>query len=167
MNRMLIAAAALGAAAHLAVGVYQFGPGEAAPADDPIKRGRYLVKIGGCNDCHTPGYIASAGKVPEDRWLVGDSIGYNGPWGTTYPSNLRSLVASMNEDDWVGYARTLETRPPMPWFNLRAFAEADLRALYRYIRSLPADDRTVPDYVPPDRQPETPHIVMVPRSPKP
>jgi hypothetical protein len=39
--------------------------------------------------------------------------------------------------------------------------------MHRYIRSLPADDRAVPDYVPPDRQPETPHIVMVPQAPKP
>ena len=47
----------------------------AAPAiaqekkDDPlVKRGRYLVQIGGCNDCHTPAYPEKGGKVPEDAW---------------------------------------------------------------------------------------------------
>lgn len=30
-----------------------------------LDRGRYLVKIGGCNDCHTSGYAQTAGKVPE------------------------------------------------------------------------------------------------------
>jgi hypothetical protein len=73
----------------------------------------------------------------------------------------------MNEDSWVQYARSLETRPPMPWFNLRAFADDDLRAMYRYIRSLPADYGEVPGYVPPDRRPTTPHIVLVPKAPKP
>ena len=25
-----------------------------------LERGRYLVEIGGCNDCHTPGYMQKA-----------------------------------------------------------------------------------------------------------
>lgn len=54
-----------------------------------IERGRYLVKVGGCNDCHTAGYGMSAGKVPEKDWLQGDQLGWHGPWGTTYPTNLR------------------------------------------------------------------------------
>lgn len=143
------------------------GPAEGSAVDDPPARGRYLVTIGGCNDCHTPGYLSNAGDVPEARWLTGDSIGFQGPWGTTYPSNLRRLIAAMDEEAWVHYARTLETRPPMPWFNLRAFTEADLRAIHRYIRSLPPDDTSVPDHVPPGRQPATPYIVMVPKSPQP
>ncbi len=130
-----------------------------------IERGRYLVKIGGCNDCHTPGYLTTAGKVPEKDWLVGDAIGFSGPWGTTYPSNLRGLLAKMSENEWVRYARSLRTRPPMPWFNLQAFAEDDLRAMHRYIRSLPKDDRSVPDFVAPGQRPSTPHIVMVPQAP--
>ena len=32
-----------------------------------IERGRYLVKIGGCNDCHTPGYMQTAGRSEERR----------------------------------------------------------------------------------------------------
>jgi len=143
------------------------GPAEGSAANDPLTRGRYLTTIGGCNDCHTPGYQASAGDVPEERWLIGNPLGYSGPWGTTYPSNLRRLVANMDEETWVRYARTIETRPPMPWFNLRAFAEDDLRALHRFIRSLPADDTAVPDYVPPDKKPVTPHVVLVPRPPEP
>ena len=44
------------------------------------ERGRYLVKITGCNDCHTPGYAEVGGKIPERDWLTSDSIGWRGPW---------------------------------------------------------------------------------------
>ena len=162
-SRIPIGGAALATCGILAITLIGLRAADEADVD----RGRYLVTVGGCNDCHTPGYLVKAGNIPEDRWLVGDSIGFSGPWGTTYPANLRSLLSDMSEDAWVQYARTLKTRPPMPWFNLRAFTEDDLRAMHRYIRSLPGDDRTVPDYVPPDRQPTTPHIVMVPQEPKP
>jgi mono/diheme cytochrome c family protein len=158
----LIGIAALGLGGVLAAARLYQGGVDAATATGWIERGRYLVKIGGCNDCHTPDYLAKAGDVPEDRWLVGGSVGFNGPWGTTYPTNLRRLLRTMDEDDWVELARTIETRPPMPWFNLRAMAEADLRAIHRYVVSLPADDSPVPDYVPPHLPPKTPHIVFVP-----
>ncbi|CAH2405689.1 exported hypothetical protein [Mesorhizobium ventifaucium] len=40
-----------------------------AIADDAqIKRGEYLVTIGGCNDCHTPGYFF--GKPDMSRFLA-------------------------------------------------------------------------------------------------
>ncbi|WP_292542594.1 cytochrome c [Mesorhizobium sp.] len=162
----LIGITALGLSGLLAAVKLDPSETDAAAATGSIERGRYLVKIGGCNDCHTPGYLEKAGDVPEDRWLIGDSLGFNGPWGTTYPTNLRQLLRTMGEDDWVRAARTVETRPPMPWFNLRAMTEADLRAIYRYVLSLPADDTPVPDYVPPDRPPKTPHIVFVPQAPK-
>jgi mono/diheme cytochrome c family protein len=44
-----------------------------------IARGRYIVQLGGCNDCHTPGYAPTNGKVPESSWLIGDSLGWHGP----------------------------------------------------------------------------------------
>jgi len=167
MKRWVIGTAALGLGAALAAATLAFSQGRKDPvAANPIQRGRYLVIIGGCNDCHTPDYLARTGEVPESRWLIGESIGFSGPWGTTYPTNLRSLVRKMNEDEWVYFVRGLRSRPPMPWFNLRAMADADLRAIHAYVRSLPVDDSPVPDYVPPDRQPETPHIVLAPQAPK-
>jgi len=49
-----------------------------------LERGKYLVVVGGCNDCHTPNYPETAGKVPEADWLAGSAVGFQGPWGTTY-----------------------------------------------------------------------------------
>ena len=91
---------------------------ETAPAGPSVARGRYLARIAGCNDCHTPGYAPSGGKVAEKDWLIGDALGWKGDWGTTYPSNLRLVLATMSENQWVDYARKLEARPPMPWFVL-------------------------------------------------
>ncbi len=101
-----------------------------------IERGRYLMRIAGCNDCHTAGYAQSGGNVPEAQWLTGDALGWSGPWGTTYPANLRLVIAGMSEEEWIQRARAARYRPPMPWFALRDMSEADLRAAYRYIRSL-------------------------------
>ena len=80
--------------------LYLARPGQ-VQADSAVTAGRYLVIIGGCNDCHTAGYMAQEGNVPESDWLTGSPVGWRGPWGTTYPSNLRLLVQSMSEDAWV------------------------------------------------------------------
>ena len=57
--------------------------GQAKADAASLERGRYIAQIAGCNDCHTPGYALSGGKVPEKAWLTGDSFGWRGPWGTT------------------------------------------------------------------------------------
>ena len=42
-----------------------FADSSNAKEDDAVRRGRYLVKVAGCNDCHTPGYGVNNGKVDE------------------------------------------------------------------------------------------------------
>ena len=141
-------------------------PVHAQKSDDPqIKRGRYLVQIGGCNDCHTAGYAPSGGKVPEVQWLLGDALGWHGPWGTTYATNLRLYMQDLTEDQWVKKAKTLNARPPMPWFNVRDMTTGDLRAMYRYIRSLGPAGKSAPAYLPPDKTPPEP-VVRFPAPPK-
>jgi len=135
-------------------------PPKAAKAKfDPalVERGRYLVKIAGCNDCHTPGYMANAGKVPETQWLTGDKLGWRGPWGTTYAINLRLYMRDMTEADWVKRAKTMETRPPMPWFALRDMTERDVKAIYHYVKAQPVAGEPAPAYVPPGQEPKTPY----------
>ncbi len=131
----------------------------------PEEAGKYLILIGGCNDCHTPGWDISGGKLPESEWLVGNKIGYRGPWGTTYPSNLRILVNTITEDEWVNMFRTRKERPPMPWHNYHQISDKDLRAMYRFIKSLgPKGDSILSKtwYVPPDKEPKTPYILLAP-----
>jgi mono/diheme cytochrome c family protein len=127
-------------------------------SDPMVDRGRYIVKIGGCNDCHTPNYPQSGGKVPEKDWLTGDMLGWRGPWGTTYPTNLRLYMQDLTEDQWVKKAKTLMARPPMPWFNVREMTTRDLRAFYRYVRHLGPAGKPAPAYVPPDKTPQPPFV---------
>jgi mono/diheme cytochrome c family protein len=128
--------------------------------DAQVKRGKYLVQIGGCNDCHTAGYAPGGGKVPEKDWLLGDALGWNGPWGTTYATNLRLYMQDLSEDQWVKKAKSLNARPPMPWFNVRDMTTADLRAMYRYIRRLGPAGKPAPAYLPPDKTPPQPYVAF-------
>lgn len=125
-----------------------------------VDRGRYLVKIAGCNDCHTPGYTQSGGKIPEQMWLVGDRLGWRGPWGTTYPANLRLYMQKLSEDQWIKIAHSTQFRPPMPWFALRDMNEQDLRTLYQFIRHLGPAGEPAPAYLPPDQTPKEPHVLF-------
>lgn len=129
-----------------------------------LQRGRYLVNIGGCNDCHTEGFAPAAGKVPETLWLTGSRLGANGPWGTTYPTNLRLSLQPLTAEQWVQYARTVQTRPPMPWFKLHEMTEPDLRAIYAFVRSLGPPGQPAPAALPPGVEPIGP-VVRFPTPP--
>lgn len=128
--------------------------------DEQINHGRYLTEIAGCNDCHTAGYLLSEGKIPEAEWLLGDTFGWRGPWGTTYAPNLRLIAADMSEAEWITMAKSLKARPPMPWFNLNKMKDEDLKALYQYIRHLGPAGKVAPAYLPPDQQPDPPYALF-------
>ena len=80
------------------------------PAAGAVARGKYLVTIGGCNDCHTPLKMGPNGPEPDmsrmlsghpadvtlpaapplqGGWLsVSTMTAWSGPWGTSYTRNL-------------------------------------------------------------------------------
>lgn len=141
----------------------------AAPAvyaASDIDAGRYLTLIGGCNDCHTPGFAQTGGAQPaETDWLMGDAVGFAGPWGVSYPANLRLSFEAMTEDDFVEMSRKGEGRPPMPWPSLKAMSDSDLRAIYRYVKSLGPKGVQAPAPAGPGVKVETPVINFVPVGP--
>jgi mono/diheme cytochrome c family protein len=141
-------------------------PAAAKPSAKQIERGRYVAIMGGCNDCHTAGYAPSDGKIPEKDWLLGSgALGYRGPWGTTYAANLRLTLSTMSENDWVKYAKTFKTRPPMPWFNINRWSDADMRAFYQFVKQLGPVGEPAQAYLPPDKAPNPP-FVQWPAPPK-
>jgi mono/diheme cytochrome c family protein len=167
MKKRFICGSAAIALTGLTLAVFaSAGPGEraavslkAATNTTSIDRGRYVVKTAGCNDCHTPGYAQSGGLVDEGQWLVGDSLGYQGGWGVTYPINLRLFMQSMTADQWLQVARQ-PARPPMPWFALRDMTDADLLAVYEYIRHLGPAGKAAPEYVAPGLKATTPVVAF-------
>src|SRR6185436_6544546 len=73
-----------------------------------LERGEYLVTIMGCGDCHTPGTLY--GDPDFTRRLSGSELGWQGPWGVTYPRNLtpdpETGIASWSENDIITAFRT-------------------------------------------------------------
>lgn len=86
-----------------------------------IERGRYLVTLGACNDCHSPKVFTPMGPVPDttrllsghpanailpvvpkdligpDKWgavTSNDFTAWAGPWGVSFARNLTPDVAT-------------------------------------------------------------------------
>lgn len=169
LHFLLPALATLALSACQQTGAAPVAAASAAPNDDAalIARGEYIARIAGCNDCHTPGYAESGGTVPKAQWLVGSPLGWNGPWGTTYPANLRLKLQEMDETKWMAYSAELHTRPPMPDFAVRGMDEQDRRALYRFVRSLGPTGQAAPAFLPPGETPKPPYVQWVLPAPPP
>jgi mono/diheme cytochrome c family protein len=135
----------------------------AQPDAASIARGRYLVATSGCNDCHTAGYAEAGGKIAPSDWLLGTPVGFRGPWGVSYPANLRLTVQAVSEEEWLKFAR-VERLPPMPWFSLRDMNDEDLRSVYRFIRSLGAKGERMPAALSPKASVGTPYIEFTPKN---
>jgi mono/diheme cytochrome c family protein len=110
-----------------------------------IARGKYLVSIAGCQDCHTPGGLYGAPDMT--RMLSGSELGWTGPWGTSYPANITPDVATgignYTEDDIVTAIQTGHKKsgapilPPMPWPLYANFTHDDAYAVAAYLKSIP------------------------------
>ena len=100
--------------------------------------------------------------MPESEWLVGSAMGFMGPWGVTYPVNIRNMVSRMEETEWVNYVQTYEAAPPMPWWSLHNMTPQDIRAVYAYVKSLGPKGEEAPANLPPGTEPATPYFNFSP-----
>jgi hypothetical protein len=161
------------------------------PAAEAVERGRYLVGIGGCNDCHTPmkmgpegpkpdfslmlsGHPAGAQlppppKLPDGPWFVVTAglTAWSGPWGVSYSANLtpdvdtgigiwteEMFLKAMKTGKHMGDGRPI--LPPMPWESVKSMTDADLKAVFAYLRSVPAISNRVPEPLAPNGEPMFP-----------
>lgn len=152
---LLAAAAALanpGAASHKPAGASAPASGHAAQ----VERGRYLVGVMSCGDCHTPGTFY--GAPDNTRRLAGSEIGWRGPWGVTFARNLtpdpETGLGSWSEGEIVrALTRGIKKDgspilPPMPWQNFSTLTEGDAHAIVAYLATLPAVRHAVPAVIP-------------------
>jgi mono/diheme cytochrome c family protein len=120
----------------------------AALAQGDAKRGEYLAKAGGCVGCHTE---AREGATP---FAGGRAL--KTPFGTFYGPNItphpQAGIGRWSEAD---FARALHEGarpdgahyyPAFPYTSFTRIADADVRDLWAYMRSLP-----------PSAQPSRPH----------
>ncbi len=83
-----------------------------------------------------------------------------GPWGTSFTANLtpdpetglgrwteQQFVDTIRSGRHLGRGR--EILPPMPWPAFRNMTDADLKAVFAYLRTIPAVKNRVPDPTPP------------------
>ena len=102
-------------------------------------------------------------KLPAGPWLVVSSAtntAWAGPWGVSFAANLtpdfktglgtwtlRQFTDTMRLGKHLGVGR--EVLPPMPTPAYKNFNDADLEAIYGYLRSIPSVKNRVPQPVPP------------------
>lgn len=130
-----------------------------------IEHGEFLVGYGSCNDCHTPGWGEHGGHAPKDMLLTGGAFNFQGPWGTTYPANLRLYMQKLTLQQWIDNARNMKARPAMPWWTFRYLSDKDLADMYVYIRSLGPAGKLAHDYVPPGQAAPRPYLKLMLRPP--
>ncbi|MEP6732600.1 MAG: cytochrome C [bacterium] len=140
--------------------------GPSVEAESMIQAGEYLTIVGSCNDCHTQGWTESKGKIaPADRF-AGLDVGFRGEWGTSYGKNLRTVTQRQTEEHWVTVLKTADEgdgKAPMPWWNTAMMSDRDLRAMYRYIKSLGPNPKGVPRSLAPGKEPAGPYIWVTPK----
>ncbi len=174
-HRTRLTAAVLGAAAIalavLSVSCAKNAPSTAmAPKPDPVVRGRYLVTIMSCNDCHTPGSFYGA---PDTlRLLSGSDLGWAGPWGIVHARNLTpdstTGIGKWTKEQIVTALRTGNTpdgaqlAPIMPWMNYASMLDDDAMAIASYLKSLPPVTHKNLDRIPPGQKPSGANIFCPP-----
>lgn len=129
-----------------------------AKADDAeVARGKYLVTIAGCNDCHTPGYFF--GKPDMARFLGGSEVGFEIPGlgvfvGPNLTPDATGLAAWSNEQIVTALQTGVrpdgrQLAPIMPWHAFANFTKEDVTAIAAFLKSLPPVSNKVPDPVGP------------------
>ncbi|WP_074067923.1 c-type cytochrome [Rhizobium gallicum] len=140
--------------AFLAASAFGLQPSMAAAADDTqIARGEYLVTIGGCNDCHTPGYFF--GKPDSSRFLGGSDVGFEIPGEGVFvspniTSDKETGIGSWTRDQIVTAIQTGQRpdgralAPIMPWHAFAQLTKEDVTSIAAFLQSLKPVSHQVP-----------------------
>jgi mono/diheme cytochrome c family protein len=143
----------------------------AAAQNEQIKRGKYLVTVMGCNDCHTPGYFF--GKPDMTRFLGGSEVGFEipnlgvfyGPNLTPHPETSLGKWSAEEIAAAVATGRRPDGRilaPIMPWHAFANLTDEDVRAIVAFLKSLPPVDNKVPGPFGPGEKPTSFVMKIVP-----
>ena len=101
-----------------------------------------------------PGVVGPA----PNQWMAltnSDLTAWVGPWGTSFAANLTpdksyglgawtvdQFIKTMRTGKHLGVGRPI--LPPMPWYGIAALNDADLKAIFAYLRTLKPVANAVP-----------------------
>jgi mono/diheme cytochrome c family protein len=105
-----------------------------------LERGRYLVEVTGCSDCHTP---QVKGQNIKGLEFAGGNI-FEGPWGRVASANITPDPSGISYYDEAlflqtirtGYVKARRISQIMPWWDYRNLTDEDLKAIFTYLRTL-------------------------------
>src|SRR5271168_5099129 len=115
-------------------------------ADWQVERGKFLVNIIPCTDCHTPGSFF--GKPDMSRYLGGSEVGFEVPGlGVFYGPNLTPDTET-GLGNWTMEEIATATRTgarsdgrllalPMPVESFKNLTQSDAMAIAAYLKTLP------------------------------
>jgi mono/diheme cytochrome c family protein len=105
-------------------------------------------------------------QLPAGPWLVVSSAtntAHAGPWGVSFTANLtpddetglgrwtqKNFVDTIRTGRHMGRGRPVLPPMPIPVYN--NFTDADLGAIYAYLRTVPAVSNRVPEPLPPTQR---------------
>jgi hypothetical protein len=126
-----------------------------------LQRGAQLVMLGGCDDCHTPklqggvpdmsrrlsGNPANGPLPPETAGAITANMAltaWRGPWGLSLTANItpdqETGIGKWTTEDFKKTIRTgvdptgYVLKPPMPILTLQNLPDADLEAIFRFLK---------------------------------
>lgn len=113
--------------------------------DSSVAYGRYLANnIANCRGCHTARDLRTGAFIGPDfagGMHFSDDPGLKGEFWTPNitPDAETSIMASWSEESFIKRIRTgrVYETSPMPWGPLLNLSDTDLKAIYRYLRTLP------------------------------
>jgi mono/diheme cytochrome c family protein len=121
-------------------------PHNAAAANPQVERGKYLVMVAGCSDCHTPGGLT--GTPDATRYLGGSDVGFAIPGEGVFVGRNLTPDKATGLGNWTAQqiVEVLTTgvrpdgrilSPAMPWETFSHLTRSDALAIVAYLKSLP------------------------------
>jgi mono/diheme cytochrome c family protein len=103
------------------------------------------------------------GVIGPNQWgalTTNDGTAWVGPWGVSFSVNLtpdaETGLGGWTEEIFIKAIRTgkhvgagRDILPPMPWYALAKLNDADLKAMFAYLRTLKPVKNAVPPPIPP------------------
>lgn len=113
---------------------------------------------------HPQEIAIKAPAVVADPWVAAVTptlTAWSGPWGVSFSANLTpdpetGVLQDFTEEQFIQTLRTgrhqgqgRQILPPMPWPFIGKMTDEDLKAVFAYLRQIPAVRNKVPDPIPP------------------